>query len=373
MKLKHTGKVAVGVAVIAVALTGCGAGGDGADGSSNDDPVAGAEALGGEEIAAQLDELYAAAQEAGETSVIAYGPGEQLYGAAYQTFMQRYPDISVTGEYIFGAELSTRLEQEAASGQNVGSILTAGPPAVNAANGAGQCSAYEPFTAEYLDSDLISEGGTYRALVGYPFGIGYNTDLISEADLPQTYTDLSDPAFSGQFVLNDPTTVNGTTNTMAAMWADGLIDEAWVADVGAQDSLFRTNAALATQAVATGEAAFDPFTQYVTFKQSIDDGLPVDFYFPLENARIEYHYSCVLEGAPNSNATELFYNWLFTPEGQEALSTTGVYGIRPDTPSPEGLPSFEEATADLMASPAVAEAGATTQQFLEVARQYFQP
>ncbi|WP_438854821.1 ABC transporter substrate-binding protein [Agromyces sp. M3QZ16-3] len=372
MRLKHTGKVAVGVAVFAVALTGCAAGGDSPD-EQPSDVASGAEALGGEEIAAQMDELYAAAQEAGETTVVAYGPGEQLYGAAYQTFMQRYPDISVTGEYIFGAELSTRLEQEFTSEQHVGSILTAGPPAVNAANKAGQCSAYEPFTEDYLDGDLIAEGGTYRALVGYPFGIGYNTDLIAEEDLPQTYTDLSDSAYSGQFVLNDPTTVNGTTNTMAAMWSDGLIDEEWVADVAANESLFRTNAALATQAVATGEAAFDPFTQYVTFKQSIDDGLPVDFYFPLENARIEYHYSCVLEDAPNPNATELFFNWLFTPEGQEALSTTGVYGVRPETPAPEGLPAFEEATADLMPSPAVADAGATTQQFLEVSREYFQP
>lgn len=368
MKLKHTGKVAVGAAVIAMALAGC-AGADTPDGQPTD---AGVDALGGAEIAAQLDELYAAAQEAGETSVVAYGPGEQLYGKAYQTFMQRYPDISVTGEYIFGAELSTRLEQEFATGQHVGAILTAGPPAVNAANKAAQCSSYEPFTADYLDSSLVSEDGTYRALVGYPFGIGYNTDLISEADLPQTYTDISDPGFAGQFVLNDPSTVNGTTNTMAAMWYDGLIDDAWVADVAANEPLIRTNSALSAQAVATGEAAFDPFTQYVTFKQSIDDGLPVAFYFPLENARVEYHSSCLLEDAPNSNAAELFFNWLFTPEGQEALSTTGVYGLRPGTPAPEGLPPFDEASGDLMPTPAVPDAGATTQKFLEISRQYFQ-
>lgn len=332
-----------------------------------------ATALGSADVASQMDALYKAAQDGGETSVVIYGPGEQLYGAAYQTFMARYPDIQVTGEYIYGAELVTRLDQEYSSGQHVGSIQTGGPAITSATVAAGRCSTYAPFAADYMDGGYpVAEDGTHRAVVGFPFGIAYNTEKVSESEIPQTFTDLSDPAYKGQFVLEDPTTVNGTANSMARMYAAGLVDESWLTDVAANEPMLRANSALTVQAVASGEASFDPFAQFVQYKQPIADGLPVGFYFPLDKSLIEYHYSCVLEDAPNANATQLLYNWLFTPEGQTALSTTGVYGVRPGTPAPEGLPPFEDATADLAPSVPVMETNAATKAFIEVSKPIFQ-
>lgn len=324
-----------------------------------------ATALGSEEIAAQMDELYQAAQDGGETSVVIYGPGEQLYGAAYQTFMQRYPAISVTGEYIYGAELVTRLDQEYSSGQHVGSIQTGGPAITSATAAAGRCSDYAPFSAQDMEGQYgVADDGTFRAVVGYPFGIAYNTDMTSQADIPQRFEELSDPRFAGQFVLEDPTTVNGTANTMGQMYAAGMIDENWLSEVAENSPMLRANSALTVQAVAAGEAAFDPFAQFVMYKQSIDDGLPVGFYFPLEGSRIEYHHSCVLNEAPNANATQLLYNWLFTPEGQSALAGTGVYGVRPGTDAPSGLPAFEDANADPIPSVPVLESSDATRAFV---------
>lgn len=331
-------------------------------------------ALGSTEVAQKMDALYKAAQKGGETSVVVYGPGEQLYGEAYKTFMQRYPDIQVTGEYIYGAELSTRLDQEFSSGQHVGSIQTGGPAMTSASAAAGRCAATKPFAAADIADQLAgADDGTYTAVVGYPFGIAFNTDRISESDLPRRFQDITDPSFKGQFVLEDPTTTNGTTNTMSQMYfTAGTIDDQWLSALSANEPMIRANSALTVQAVASGEAAFDPFAQYVMYKSSIDDGLPVGFYFPTEGSRIEYHFSCILNDAPNPDATELLYNWLFTPEGQDALSSTGVYGVRPGTPAPGDLPDFETATANAMPTTTVDEAGPTTKKFVDISKAVFQ-
>jgi len=367
--MKHlTTPLALGAAaLLVVTLAGCGS----ADAGSAATVEPADDALGSAEIAAQMDELYTQAQEAGETSVVVYGPGEQLYGSAYQVFMARYPDIQVTGEYIFGAELSTRLDQEFSSGQHVGSIQTGGPAITDATNAAGRCEVSDPFAAADLDVPAADDG-TYRAVVGYPFGIAYNTDKISEKELPQRFVDIVAPDFTGRFVLEDPTTTNGTTNSLAQMHAAGIIDDAWMQQLADGAPMIRGNGALSVQAVATGEADFEPLAQYVMYKQSIDDGLPIGFFVPSEGSRIEYHYSCILADAPNPKATELLYNWLFTPEGQTALAESGVYGLRPGTPAPGDLPALEDISADPIPSVPVPESGPTTQKFIKVAEKFFQ-
>src|SRR5699024_6076952 len=100
--------------------------------------------------------------------------------------------------------------------------------------------------------------------------------------------------------------------------------------------------ALAAQSVARGERHVDVLAQYNQYQELIADGLPVEFVFPTEDVvRAEFHYTCLLENAPSPAATELLYNWLYTPEGQDALAIGGVYGIRAGGASPEGLPDLD--------------------------------
>lgn len=368
MHLKQFTLTAATLLSVAV-VAGCGGAGT-ASQSSDLEPAA--TALGSEENATQMDDLYTAAQESGETTVVTYGPGEQLYSTAYEVFMKRYPDVQVTGEYIYGAELSTRLDQEFSSGQRVGSIQTGGPAITNETSAAGRCAAYDPFTAADMEGEYPeSEDGTYRSVVGYPQGIAYNTDITSEDQLPTRFLDITDPAYQGKFTLEAPNTTNGTTNSLAQLYAAEQIDEQWLTSLAGNSPEIRASGALSVQAVVTGEAEFEPFAQYVMYKQSIDDGLPVGFYFPLEGSRVEFHDSCILQDAPSADATQLLYNWLFTPEGQQALTTAGVYGVRPGTPAPDNLPELSEAMADPIPSVPVPQAGEATRNLIGVTKTIF--
>ena len=135
--------------------------------------------LGSEEVQKQIADLYTAAQQARETQVVVYGPGQEFYEPAYKVFMQRYPAIKVVSEAIFGEKLNTRLDQEFASGKHVGSVQTHGGSGTAAAVGAGRCESYRPFAAEYQTPDQVGPGDTYHAFV--QFGVGNRVQQLTSS------------------------------------------------------------------------------------------------------------------------------------------------------------------------------------------------
>lgn len=350
-------------AVSAMLLTGC-ADLTGGEPGGELDPAA----LGSPEVQEQMEALYQKAIESGETLVVTYGPAEESYSEAYKTFMQRYPEIQVENEYIFGAELAARLDQEFASGNRVGGIQSGGPALTSLTHSADRCQAYEPFSIsdEEIGLDQVSEDKEYRALSLFPFGIAYNTDKVSAEEAPRSFTELTDPKWKGQLLVSDPHRVNGFTNSLAAMINVGDFDMSWAEGVAANDPLIANTSALAAQSIATGERAVDVMGQYNQYQDLMADGLPVDFVFPTEDVvRAEYHYSCLLKDNPTPAATELLYNWLYTTEGQNALATGGVYGVRPGSTPPGDFPSLEEIREDLVGNVPVQEAAKAAQKVIE--------
>lgn len=342
--MKKTSLPALAV-VSALLLTGC------ADLAQPDNSKGGDTALGSQEIQDKLAALYEKAKTNGEKSLVTYGPAEETYSKAYQVFMKRYPEIKIENEYIFGAELATRLDQEFASGKHVGNIQNGGPSVTYLTYHADRCQAYQPFTIsdDDIGKEQVSPDKEIRALTVFPFGIAYNKDKIKEADVPNSLAALTDDKWKGQLLINDPLRVNGFTNSLAAMIASGKFNVSWAQGIADNNPKITANSALAAQAIATGERSIDVLAQYTQYKELIDDGLPIGFKFPTEDAaRAEYHYSCILKDNPAPAATELLYNWLYTKEGQDALASTGVYGVRPDSAPAEGLPPFADVKDKLL-------------------------
>lgn len=357
-------------AVSALLLTGC------ADLAQPEENTQGGDTdLGSQEVQDKLAELYEKAKTSGEKSLVTYGPAEETYGDAYKVFMKRYPEITIENEYIFGAELATRLDQEFASGKHVGNIQNGGPTVTYLTYNADRCQAYEPFAIsdDDIGAEQVSPDKEIRALSLFPFGIAYNKDRIKEEDVPDSLAALTEDKWKGQLLINDPLRVNGFTNSLAAMIASGKFDASWAQGIADNEPKITSNSALAAQSIATGESSIDVLAQYTQYKDLIDDGLPVGFKFPTEDAaRAEYHYSCILKDNPAPAATELLYNWLYTKEGQDALASTGVYGVRPDSAPAEGLPPFADVKDKLLPQVPVEDAAKATTDVINQTKQIFQ-
>lgn len=297
--------------------------------------------LGGAEAVAAMQELYQAAQAAGETSVTVYGPGENDKGSLYEVFSQRFPGISVTGTYLVGPEFAAKIQAEFASGQHVADMVQGGDTSV--APFIDEFVEFAPVTAEKLDPGFRDDAGLRAAPTGSVFGFLYNTNLMSEQEAPRGWKDLIDPAYKGRMTTEQPTRNGGAFGTVSHLLWDGRYDEDYLRALAAQNIAYQSSSPVAGAAVATGQHALNPFYAYSFYLRDKEQGAPVAFVFPTEGgAHISPHYLGILESAPNPNVAKLLSTWLFTPEAQQAAADVGYYPLMPDSPAPAGYPSVNE-------------------------------
>lgn len=344
--MRRTLSLTGAVAAAALLLAGCAGSSTPAEepaGNGGGDPAADTELLGGDEAAAQLEELYAAAQEAGQTSVTIYGPGETDKAAMYEVFSARFPDITVEPVYILGPDLTAKLEAEFASGQHVGDIIQNGDAGIAGNLLADQLEPFTPVLAEQLDPVAYAEpSGAAWAATAATFGFAYNTSLLSPEEAPTTWEDLLDPSLKGKMTSDNMTRNGAGLGTLSHVLWDGRYGPDWLDEFAAQDITFQASTPAAGAAVATGEFALQPAYPMAFYLRDRANGAPVEWTLPDEGVHLSPHYVGLLRNAPNAEAAKLLMSWLFTPEAQQAAAELGYYPLLPGEAGPDGLPPADD-------------------------------
>lgn len=344
--------------------------GAGADTAGTDVATQGeAEALGSEEIAAELDRLYQAAIDAGETEVVVYGPGENDKIPVYELFMERYPEISVSGEYLVGPDLESKLNAEIASGQHIASLLQSGDtslaPKVPSDTNDGILAEFTPVTIEDLDPEFSDGERRYaHAASASTFGILYNTNSITADEAPASWEDVLDPTWQGRLAWDDPTRFGSAFGFFNKILWDDRYDESYVEDLDANEVHLEASAPAAGNTVATGEFDVNPAYPYSFYMHDVERGAPVGFVFPVEGGNhLSPHYLGLVQDAPSPDAAKLLMSWLFTPEAQAANADIGYYPTMPGVPGPDGSPPIDE--LDLLEAIPLDEVNALADENLE--------
>lgn len=328
------------LASAALVLAGCAGGGpDPGEGSSLDGAGLGTDA----EIAA-FEELYRASLEADESQVVIYGTNEP--DAVMAAFEARFPGIDVIHQDIVGAERDAKLAAEKSSGNRVGDIATDGREPIGFLASTGACASLDPIPAipeEWIEFDSTAFGRGVSV-----FGIVYNTEMVDESEVPTSWEELLDPKWKGKITAVDPTLAGRLT---VATFGQMLVPESNAQALGmpflerlkAQELNTVAADPLMVQAVATGETPLAILVYLPIYLTAAASGAPIGFSFPLEsNNQWTQSSMCMLEGAPNPHAAELYINWTFSQEGQSVRSDAGVFPVMPGIDSPLGLPPVDE-------------------------------
>jgi iron(III) transport system substrate-binding protein len=93
----------------------------------------------------------------------------------------------------------------------------------------GVFQAYRPAGADQLPAEFIGPGDNWVGLTRRARVIMYNTDLVSEEDLPKSIFDLTDPKWKGKIAAAGST--NGSMQAQVAAMRQLLGDEeteAWL-------------------------------------------------------------------------------------------------------------------------------------------------
>lgn len=307
---------------------------------SGADSGAGAQAEG--DRPASMQELYQAAQEAGENEVVVYGIKTE--NACYQQFSQRFSGIRVRSQYIVG-ETQARLQQEHVSGQNVADLLRTGNTTMLALIKQGILTSFKPTTADALPEDAF---GPQNAMINDTrrlSGLAYNTDNLTPAKAPKSWEDLADPRFRGRIVMPDPTSPGaGLSILQSLLETGGTTDEDWLRRLAANDPALIKGVQPAIEALKTGEydvmlGGLDQVTG-----TALEKGTNLKFVFPVEGATpLSKHYIGLITNAPHPNAAKLLETWLLSEEGQKCLvGKEGEYPVREGIAPPGDLPPLDE-------------------------------
>lgn len=334
-------KLVVVPAVVAVAALGLAA-----CSSSTSIPTASTSSSSSASSAA-LDKLYAAAKKDGSlTWYTALDPTTAQNTVA--AFNAKYPGVTANFQRFTSGDLATRYSSEESAGSSPADVITiAAPPFLEAAakNDWLNTSPTLPDLASFPKGFYENGEATVSVL---PLGIGYNTDLVSKADVPKTWSDVLKSEFKGKILYGDPRSV--PTYMSLAYLLQQKVSSSFLTDLAGQKFTLVQSVVPGTQTLAAGGASL-LFPETAQLAKTLP-GAPIAVVIPSPTTGLVFK-TVVTKSAAHSSAAQLFEDYMLTQEGQAVVNAN--YGSSPlgnvggnsiELPKGYVAPSDDAAAAD---------------------------
>ena len=304
-------------------------------------------------------------------SLIVYsGRSENLVGPLIEQF-EEATGIDVEVRYGSTAEVAATLLEEG-SNSPADLFFAQDPGGLGAIANAGL---FAPLAEEIVSAvkpafrspDDLWVGVSGRARVAV-----YNTEMLSEADLPTDIADFTDPAWAGR-VGWAPTNASfqAMVTAMRAIWGEEET-RAWLEGMVANGAVVYEGNSPIVEAVGAGEIEVGLVNHYYLYRFLAERGeeFPARNYFlPGGGPGSLVMVAGVgrLATGPNEANALTFINYLVSPEAQAYFTQeTNEYPVVDGVAAPEGLTPIEELNAADIALTDLADLQGTTQLLQDV-------
>lgn len=325
-------RVTMGVVTLlslSLALTACSSGRDDGGGESTSGDGA-ALVIDGEEIAS--GELYQAALDEGSMTLYDNYP-EGPWRSLLDQFTE---DTGIEVEHVrlVTPQLYERVVSEAGSGRLAADAIGFGDiTLMQDLNERGILAAYEsPVATEGLEPDQYDPEFHWYTSANLVMVPTYNEKIVDEADLPESWKDLLDPAWAQKIGVT-PIGTGGSSFSVYAFMRDlgGL--EYWEDFAANQPRMYESVTPL-TQDLVRGEVPLG-ITSLGTVATQRADGAPINSLFFDEGTPAFANLVAVTEDAVAPNAARVYLDWLLSKRGQSVLvDLTSEFPVRTDVDSP---------------------------------------
>jgi iron(III) transport system substrate-binding protein len=349
-------RIAAAIAVLALTAAACGGTDDPDTADTSADPVedteatddAAADDAGADEEATEEDE-EAAADDADGPLTVYSGRSEELVGEVLAGFTDA-TGIELDVRYGDTAELAATIINEGDAtpadvyyGQDAG--------ALGALQTEGLLTALPDDVVEQVDPAFASTTGEWVGVTGRVRVISYNTDTMSEDEVPDSVLDLTDPDWSGR-VGWAPTNGSFQAFVTALRVTEGEdVARDWLEGMIANDVQVFENNASQVEAVGRGEVDLALVNHYYLARFTAEDpDFPVaNKFLPGDiGGLVNVAGVGVLEATDQPSAAEQLVEYLLSDEVQTFFSqetNEAEFPAVTGQPAPEGLPTVEELDA----------------------------
>lgn len=235
-------------------------------------------------------------------------------------FEEEFPGAEVESLRLSSGELGTRYATEREADGRTADVLTIADPnflQTGFEEGWFEEELALPALEEWPDE--FYEGGVATTGV-VPFILGYNSNTVSEEDVPQTWEDLLDPKWAGQMQIGDPRAASSYL-AVAELWYQEL-GEDFLTGLADQDPTPFASSVPASEQLAAGSFAFLVPSPNVVLVTLAEEGAPVagTALSPTTGAELD---SAISTESPEPCLANLFMNFILTEDGQRHFNGGG--------------------------------------------------
>lgn len=297
-------------------------------------------------------------EEAGVSGdlVIYSGRSEALIQPVIDAFKVKYPEVNVLLKAGSNSELANALIEEKANPQ-ADVFITTELFTVQSLVGEGVFQSYLPAGAEQLPAEFLGPDNMWTGLTRRVRVIMYNKDLVTEAELPTSIFDLTDPKWQGQIAAAGST--NGGMQAQIAAMRQLLGDEAteeWLNGLIANEVTFFGGHTDVRKAVGAGEFKIGLVNHYYYHLQLAETGNVGVIYPDQGEGQIGLFTNAtaaaVVNGGQHLDAAQAFLDFLVSADGQKLFAELNYeYPLLPGVALKEGvqpLDSFRLADVDVV-------------------------
>lgn len=266
-------------------------------------------------------ELVAAANKEG--ALVFYGVAQQnAYDKIFREFMKDYPKIKAAPTRVKTANFLERVLLEFKSGDIKADVVHASSEIADVVK-AGAIVPYTGVDAYMQKNFRFPPSKSLPGLVTDAIltkHVDFNTNLLTKAQLPKSWGDLTDPKWKGKLALD----IEGY-EWFAAMWKTMGPEKADKLMKGlAANVVLREGATHIMELMVAGEfpISIEAYGhRIVDFKKK---GAPVEVIRPLfEPVPVIPSFWGAIKGSAHPNAAKLALHWLASKRGQEAQAKAG--------------------------------------------------
>ncbi|MGH2427565.1 MAG: iron ABC transporter substrate-binding protein [Candidatus Limnocylindria bacterium] len=287
-----------------------------------------------------------AAEPQTEGSVVIYsGRSEELVGPLVEQFED---STGIIAEIRYGdsAEMAAQILTE---GENSPAdiFFSQDAGALGALAQEGMLAALPSETLDRVEDRFRSPGGEWVGVSGRARVVAYNTETVTESDLPDSILEFTDPQWQGRIGWA-PTNGSFQAFVTAMRITQGEdVARDWLEGIQANDPNVYEGNTPALEAVASGEVDVAFINHYYLFQAVAEDpDYPAANHFLTggdPGALVNVAGAAILNTAENDQAARAFVDYLLSAEAQhyfadETYEYPLVEGVEPN----EALPALSE-------------------------------
>jgi len=231
-----------------------------------------------------------------------------------EAFRKKYPFLEVESYRSAGERLIQKIITEVRAGRHLADAYIISGLQMWLLRDAGHVVPYLSPEREGVMKAFKDQAGYWSGVYFNLEVIGYNTNLVSQGELPKKWEDLLDPKWKGG-KLGMPTTTHHLSRLAAGPWGEKKTTE-FVKALAGQQLILGTLGELYSR-LQLGEISVAVTLHDGFVNQAKKKGAPIVFAEGIEPVISPSLQVGLLKGARHPNAGYLFAAFLVTPEAQE--------------------------------------------------------